>query len=73
MLSLFENSFLSLEMRIPSPEWSKMVLGLYRGLLKEGRILRYTDRGYYRREIRREFERQKDEVDANKIKDQYEV
>lgn len=60
-------------MRIPSAEWSRMAINLYRSLLKEGRALRYTDRGYYRQQIRKEFERQRDEVDVAKIKDQYEV
>lgn len=60
-------------MRIPSVEWSRTVINLYRNLLKEGKVLRYTDRGYYRREVRKEFERQRDEVDVAKIKDQYEV
>ena len=60
-------------MRIPSPEWSRAVLLLYRKLLKEGNSLRYTDKSFYWRSIRREFERERDEVDEKRIKEQYEV
>ena len=60
-------------MKIPSPEWSRAVLLLYRNLLKEGKSLKYTDKDFYWRTIRREFERERDEVDAKRIKQQYEV
>lgn len=52
---------------------SQKVLQLYRKILKEGRSLRYTDYEFFRRSIRRDFERQKDEVEAKVIKEQYEV
>ena len=60
-------------MRIPSPEWTQMVMKLYRDLLREGRKLKLTDKDYYRRTVRCEFERQRDEVEVMKIKKQYEV
>lgn len=52
---------------------SQKVLQLYRQILKQGRSLRYTDFEFFRRSIRREFEQQKDEVEAKVIKEQYEV
>lgn len=52
---------------------SQKVLQLYRKILKEGRSLKYTDYEFFRRSIRRDFERQKDEVEAKVIKEQYEV
>jgi len=65
--------FPPLKMKIPSQEWSRMVINLYRNLLKQGKVLRFTEQGYYRRQLRKEFERQRDDVDVTKIKDQYEV
>lgn len=52
---------------------SQKVLQLYRQILKQGSSLRYTDFEFFRRSIRREFEQQKDEVEAKVIKEQYEV
>lgn len=51
---------------------SQKVLQLYRQILKEGRSLKYTDYEFFRRSIRRDFERQRDEVEAKVIKEQYE-
>lgn len=51
---------------------SQKVLQLYRQILKEGRSLKYTDYEFFRRSIRRDFERQKDEVEAKVIQEQYE-
>ena len=54
-------------------EWTTMVMALYRNLLRQGRNLKLTDKDYYRRMIRQEFDRQKDEVEVTKIQEQYEV
>ena len=37
----------------------KQVLGLYRTLLRKGRTLHYTDKGYYFKRIRSEFDKNK--------------
>ena len=49
------------------------VLLLYRQLLKQGKVLQYTDYDFFRRSVRREFEQQKDEVEIKVIKEQFEV
>ena len=60
-------------MKIPSPEWSRKVLLLYRQILKQGKSLQYTDYDFFRRTVRREFEKQRDEMEVKIIKEQYEV
>ena len=60
-------------MKIPSVEWSKAVLLLYRQLLKKGKSLQLTDYGFFRTTLRREFEKQRDEVEVGQIQKQYEV
>lgn len=60
-------------MKIPSPEWSRRVLWLYRQLLKQGKTLQYTEYDFFRRIIRREFDQQRDELETRRIKEQYEV
>lgn len=60
-------------MKIPSSEWSRRVLWLYRQLLKQGKTLQYTEYDFFRRIIRREFDQQRDEVETRRIKEQYEV
>lgn len=59
-------------MKIPSKEWSRAVLLLYRNLLREGNSLKFTERDFYWRTIRKEFERERDEVEVKRIKEQYE-
>lgn len=59
-------------MKIPSSEWSRRVLWLYRQLLKQGKTLKYTEYDFFRRIIRREFDQQRDEVETRRIKEQYE-
>ena len=60
-------------MKIPSSEWSRRVLWLYRQLLKQGKTLQYTEYDFFRRIIRREFDQHRDEVETRRIKEQYEV
>lgn len=49
------------------------VLGLYRLMLRRGRELVYTDREFYHRTVRTEFERWGRERDSEKIQFQLEV
>ncbi|KAK2555835.1 hypothetical protein P5673_022476 [Acropora cervicornis] len=60
-------------MKIPSSEWSRRVLWLYRQLLKQGKTLQYTEYDFFRRIIRREFDQHRDEVETRRIKEQYEL
>ena len=48
-------------------------LRLYRAILRETRSLKYTDRDFLRREIRREFDKWKNERNRAEIDFQIEV
>ena len=54
-------------------EGRSRVVGLYRVLLREGRKLTYTDRDYYRRIVRREFEMRRSLTDQEEIDNQFQV
>ncbi|XP_046391635.1 MIEF1 upstream open reading frame protein [Ischnura elegans] len=53
----------------PNPS---QVLSLYRSLLRYGKELKYTDRNYFNRRIRREFKRNKN-LSPEESAFQYEV
>ena len=52
---------------------SREVLQLYRAILRRGRELRYTDRDYFRREVRQEFRRWRGTNDPGEIRFQIAV
>ena len=58
--NLVENLFLQ-EARSTDMSLEKKIVRLYRGMLRYAPTLRITDRSYYQRYIRREFERYKNE------------
>ena len=49
------------------------ILGLYRVILRRGRRLVYTDKDYFRKSVRREFQRWKNETEPEKIQFHIEV
>ena len=49
------------------------VLRIYRTILRQCRSLRYTDKEFFRREIRKEFDKWKHEKDSEEIEFQVKV